>query len=198
MLLAAIVVALAASLAVTSALPAAGGDHTPGSESDEAVPALRITGRGHGHGIGLSQWGAYTLAHQGANYAGILATFYPGTALSTAQGEVVVTVDQRREMRIAFPDGGELRSSRSGAEAAPGFPVAVAPGGTVIVRPVAGGYEVVGTAAPANSGGAVTYRPALGCLLLCPTTTTTTPPEPERDDDGPPDGDGPARAPGPR
>ncbi|MGM9594340.1 MAG: stage II sporulation protein D [Candidatus Onthomonas sp.] len=39
---------------------------------------------GYGHGVGMSQYGANVLAEQGADYAGILAHYYPGTEL-TAQ-----------------------------------------------------------------------------------------------------------------
>jgi len=37
---------------------------------------LHVQGRGFGHGLGLSQWGAYYLAKQGVNYHQILAHYY--------------------------------------------------------------------------------------------------------------------------
>ncbi len=37
--------------------------------------------RGYGHGVGMSQWGAKAMAEQGADYAAILAHYYPGTEL---------------------------------------------------------------------------------------------------------------------
>lgn len=40
-----------------------------------------FTTRGYGHGVGLSQWGAKAMAEQGADYADILAHYYPGTQL---------------------------------------------------------------------------------------------------------------------
>lgn len=43
---------------------------------------FRITTKGYGHGVGLSQWGAKALAEQGADYAAILAHYYPGTELT--------------------------------------------------------------------------------------------------------------------
>ncbi len=42
---------------------------------------LRIKGRGFGHGLGLSQWGAYYLAQQGVNYHQILAHYYQSANL---------------------------------------------------------------------------------------------------------------------
>jgi stage II sporulation protein D len=43
--------------------------------------ALRLVGRGHGHGAGLCQWGARALAAGGRSYREILAHYYPGTEL---------------------------------------------------------------------------------------------------------------------
>jgi stage II sporulation protein D len=40
-----------------------------------------FTGRGYGHGLGMSQWGAYNLAQQGMKYSSILAHYYQGVEL---------------------------------------------------------------------------------------------------------------------
>lgn len=40
-----------------------------------------FTTKGYGHGVGMSQWGAKAMAEQGADYAAILAHYYPGTEL---------------------------------------------------------------------------------------------------------------------
>ena len=42
-----------------------------------------LTGSGWGHGVGMSQWGAYTLASQGRNYRDILNYYFRGVDLST-------------------------------------------------------------------------------------------------------------------
>jgi stage II sporulation protein D len=47
---------------------------------------FNISGRGYGHGIGLSQWGARNLAAQGVNYQQILSHYYPNATLSQLQG----------------------------------------------------------------------------------------------------------------
>jgi stage II sporulation protein D len=44
-------------------------------------------GGGYGHGVGLSQWGALELAHEGKNYKEILEHYYPGTVLQQYKGE---------------------------------------------------------------------------------------------------------------
>jgi stage II sporulation protein D len=41
-------------------------------------------GRGSGHGVGLSQWGAKGMADNGNTYLEILRHYYPGTELETA------------------------------------------------------------------------------------------------------------------
>lgn len=43
--------------------------------------SFELIGRGYGHGIGLSQWGAKVFADQGYNYAQILAHYYTGVEL---------------------------------------------------------------------------------------------------------------------
>jgi stage II sporulation protein D len=43
---------------------------------------FQINGRGFGHGVGMSQWGAYGLAQQGANYRQILGHYYQNATLS--------------------------------------------------------------------------------------------------------------------
>lgn len=41
-----------------------------------------VTGRGFGHGLGMSQWGAYNMARQGMTYQQILSTYYQNVALT--------------------------------------------------------------------------------------------------------------------
>lgn len=43
---------------------------------------LTVRGRGFGHGLGLSQWGAYYLAKQGINYHQILTHYYQNAQLT--------------------------------------------------------------------------------------------------------------------
>jgi stage II sporulation protein D len=40
-----------------------------------------FVGSGHGHGVGMSQWGAQSMAQRGSTYREIVQTFYPGTSL---------------------------------------------------------------------------------------------------------------------
>ncbi len=74
--------ALTAMLAAALAIGAASAQAT----------SLVIDGAGDGHGVGMSQEGAYGLAQHGASYQAILAHYYTGTALSSAPAGAVVRV----------------------------------------------------------------------------------------------------------
>jgi len=45
------------------------------------TPSLLAIGRGYGHGVGMSQWGAHALAQRGQSYDQILRHYYRGTEL---------------------------------------------------------------------------------------------------------------------
>lgn len=46
---------------------------------------VQITGRGFGHGIGMSQWGAHNMAQQGYTYQQILGHYYQGAQLANIE-----------------------------------------------------------------------------------------------------------------
>jgi stage II sporulation protein D len=46
-----------------------------------AAPTLLVSGRGYGHGVGMSQWGAYGLALRGDDYRQILQHYYQGARI---------------------------------------------------------------------------------------------------------------------
>ena len=56
-----------------------GADFTVEREDDTFV----FKGRGYGHGVGMSQWGAHAMARGGSSYPEILAFYYPGTEIVT-------------------------------------------------------------------------------------------------------------------
>ena len=59
--------------------------------------AFVLAGGGWGHGVGMSQWGAYGQAKAGRDYRAILGHYYRGTAL----GAVPASVPQRVRVLIA-------------------------------------------------------------------------------------------------
>jgi stage II sporulation protein D len=72
----------------SSQLPSGGPPILPplpdaAAQSPIQVPqaTLMAVGRGFGHGVGMSQWGAYALAQRGEGYAEILRYYFRGTDL---------------------------------------------------------------------------------------------------------------------
>lgn len=51
-------------------------------QDKEVRGTIVITGKGWGHGVGLSQWGAKLLADRGAKYTEILMRYFSGTTIS--------------------------------------------------------------------------------------------------------------------
>jgi len=51
------------------------------------LPSLVAIGRGFGHGVGMSQWGALAMAQQGESYERILQHYYRGTSLRPYPGQ---------------------------------------------------------------------------------------------------------------
>jgi len=78
----ALVATCAAGLALLSIYPLAA----------EAGVSWIVHGRGFGHGVGMSAYGAYGYAEHGKNYRFILGHYYTGTSLGTVQGAYVVRV----------------------------------------------------------------------------------------------------------
>ena len=63
-----------------------------------AAEDFRFYGSGYGHGIGMSQWGAYGLAQKGWRYGRILRHFYSGT-------QVVPSSTLPRTLRVGLTSG---------------------------------------------------------------------------------------------
>jgi len=57
-----------------------------------AASELFVRGAGYGHGVGMSQYGAYGYALHGKDYRFILAHYYAGTSLATVDPDQIVTV----------------------------------------------------------------------------------------------------------
>jgi stage II sporulation protein D len=75
------------SIALAAALAAPAG----------AASRFTVRGAGYGHGIGMSQYGAYGFAKRGSTYREILAHYYTGTSLGT--------VSPGREIRVLLQSG---------------------------------------------------------------------------------------------
>lgn len=64
----------------------------------------KIKGAGFGHGIGMSQYGAYGYAKAGTGYAAILSHYYTGTTLATAASKTIRVLLRPNVSSISFTD----------------------------------------------------------------------------------------------
>ena len=101
--------------------PAAGAPQDPCGPPE----TFTLVGSGYGHGIGLSQWGAYAMAKEGRDASGILTYYYSGTTVSAVPDETEVRVNVRYQIANA--------QMRSEAIAADGGAIEVNVGGNVVV-----------------------------------------------------------------
>lgn len=87
--------------------PATGGDPDR---------ALTVTGRGYGHGIGMSQYGAEGAARRGLSYREILRFYYPGTRFVRRHAFVRVhlTDDTSDPVVVRDAPGLKVRDRRDG------------------------------------------------------------------------------------
>ena len=60
--------------------------------SSQAAVSWVVTGHGFGHGVGMSQYGAYGYARHGKGYAFILRHYYAGTTIGRLNGLRIVRV----------------------------------------------------------------------------------------------------------
>jgi stage II sporulation protein D len=114
-----------------------------------------VRGHGFGHGVGMSQYGAYGYATHGFGYRAILAHYYTGTTVGTISGPHVVRV-------LVGIDGGDVRFSGAGGACGhsldPGMTYAAhRVGGSVRLR-AGGGRTLANCGAKLRAAGAGSVR----------------------------------------
>ena len=144
---------------------------------DPAVPDVVIEGRGFGHGVGMSQEGAYAMALAGAGLEEILQTFYPGTSLGRRGGPVHVALLDRpaSSVVVSLATGGSVHEGE-GADHSPGFPIDVRPGGSLRISSGGGHLRVSpldGASIAARPAAAAAAAPPSGAAPSTPTTVPT-------------------------
>jgi stage II sporulation protein D len=119
-----------------------------------AADTFVVKGRGFGHGVGMSQYGAYGFAERGTGYKRILDHYYKGTRIGSAGGERVRVLIGGGQ-RIAFSDasracGKHLKESKS-------YRFERSGGGVALLA--AGGDRIAdcGRTGGARGGSSVTY-----------------------------------------
>jgi len=127
--------ALASGTAAAVNLPAASSAERT---AVAAEPTFVITGRGWGHGVGMSQYGALGFARQGMPYTRILSHYYPGTQLTRlpatqmrvllAAARKTVTLSSRAAFRVRDAEG-KVRTLAAGElELGPGLKLSLEQG----------------------------------------------------------------------
>jgi len=75
---------------------------------------LKVSGGGFGHGIGMSQYGAYGFAKQGTKYPEILAHYYTGTKLEKkTNGQSVKVLLQSSVGAVSFSGATKIGSKKA-------------------------------------------------------------------------------------
>lgn len=91
----------------------------PNATADSAVAPLNstitVTGAGWGHGIGMSQYGAYGAAASGLSWKEILDFYYPNTSLDTlAEGNTIrvwISADNDNRLHVRPASGLRLKDT---------------------------------------------------------------------------------------
>jgi stage II sporulation protein D len=155
-----VALAVLAAVATTASTPTTAA---PGSSI-----AFVLAGGGWGHGVGMSQWGAYGQANAGRDYRQILGYYYRGTELGTApagpldkirvlvgSGLGSVTVSAPSAI-VVVDDAGERYRLPGSASLAPTLELPVGKNGKVVALPGPLTLRATGGANLAFSG--KTYR----------------------------------------
>ncbi|MDX6679030.1 MAG: hypothetical protein QOE31_3082, partial [Solirubrobacteraceae bacterium] len=116
-------------LALAAAAAAAG--------SADAASRLIVRGAGFGHGVGMSQYGAYGYAKRGTDHAAILGHYYAGTQLGKLGGPSTVRVLLRTAARATFSGAAGVAGGRR-LDPAQTYSAVRALGGAVALRSAGG------------------------------------------------------------
>lgn len=122
------------ALALAAAWPA---PPAPAAARDDG-PTFTFSGRGWGHGVGLSQYGARGRALAGWSAPRILAHYYPGTTLATAPPRRVRVLLASGRTRVAIGSGAPSRAIGTSAAGARRI-ARLVPGSTYTLRALPGG-----------------------------------------------------------
>ena len=143
------------TLVIVSVLLLGTGPAAPARDAEPAPPGAAtflVTGHGWGHGVGLSQYGAYGYAQKGVGYAKIVLHYFAGTELGAAPVSRV---------RVLLASGAKTLTIASAAE----FRVRDATG---VVHDVAAGSYALTPALKLKVDGQTTARALPGPLLFQP------------------------------
>ena len=101
-------------------------------------PLFLVSGHGFGHGVGMSQYGAYGYAQHGATFQQILAHYYPGTTLGPAPPTLfrVLLADRKKRLTISSEVPFSVRDASRTTVQLPAGSVTFGPGLRLAGRPL--------------------------------------------------------------
>lgn len=102
----------------------------PAAVPQPGEPVFVINGRGWGHGVGMSQWGANGFARRGSSYDRILTHYYRGTSLGkapVAKVRVLLAVG-KRSLTVASKAPFRVRAATGETRALPAGKQVLGPG----------------------------------------------------------------------
>jgi stage II sporulation protein D len=147
---------LAAAILLISASPAAAWS---------TATKFTINGHGWGHGIGMSQWGAYGYAKHGWTYTAILKHYYTGVAFASKVANSNVRVRLRsglKSVKVTCPAAYTVRGTGNAVQI---------PGGTTATTTyVNSKYHVVAGSLTKDFTSAVTFSPVTTTLRIVTAT----------------------------
>lgn len=77
---------------LTAALLAGSLLASPSAQGAEVPAAFALVGSGWGHGVGLSQWGAYGMANEGMDATAIVSHYFANTEVTSTQDDMDILV----------------------------------------------------------------------------------------------------------
>ena len=121
-----------------------------------APESFTLTGSGFGHGVGMSQWGAYAMAKEGRDATSIVTHYYTGTTVQPVQDDMDVRINLLYQVTSAQVRGEAVEPGGGAVEVLVGEqPIVAGPsdsfrftvrGGSVgVERRVDGNFVDVGT-----------------------------------------------------
>src|SRR2546423_7957658 len=123
---------LAAAFGLTGSAASEAGKVTPPAARTQ--PTFFISGHGWGHGLGLSQYGAYGYAQHGWKYDRILKQYYPGRTIGPATVKRVrvllgdglkrVTISSKSPFQVVGADGSKYPLEAGAYTVGPAFKLA--------------------------------------------------------------------------
>ncbi len=122
--------------------------------------AFTVTGHGWGHGVGMSQWGAYGYAKHGWQYKAILRHYYTGITFSDVENPVIRVNLRSGQSAI------KLTCARDYTVQGTGAATTIPAGTTATTTHTSLGYRVVAGSLRTTFTAAPTFKPSRGALRL--------------------------------